>query len=255
MPNIRNFRINLAYDGSGFHGWQVQPGLRTVQETVEVSLRNILGHHVRVTASGRTDTGVHALKQVINFYTPVNIPEIGLLHAMNSVLPPDISVLQVETVLPAFHARFMAKSKIYVYIIDTSEILSPFLARYALHLPGNLNLDEMKISAQLLKGEHDFCSFMGAGSSVKTTVRNITVSDIFTKGAKVFFCIQGSGFLRHMVRNIIGTLILIGQRKIVPDDMKKILALKDRTFAGPTAPPQGLYLAGVQYEDNFKVMD
>ncbi len=246
---MRNLKTILAYDGSGYHGWQVQAGVNTVQETVEKILSAILKHDVRVVSSGRTDAGVHAIGQVINFFTPSSIPEEGLLKAMNSMLPGDIKVSHIEEVPPGFNARFTAKSKTYVYMIETSEVLSPFLTRYALHLPGRLDIDAMDISAKMLLGEHDFSSFMGAGSAVKTTIRRIMVSEVFTRDTKVYFLIKGSGFLRHMVRNIVGTLILIGQGRMEPGDMKGIISLKDRAFAGPTAPPQGLYLVGVEYDD------
>ena len=244
---MRNLRITLAYDGSAFHGWQFQTATRTVQETVEKSLRDILGHEVRVTASGRTDAGVHALGQVINFQTCSKIPAQGLLRALNSVFPPDLSARDVRDVSQDFHARYLALSKKYVYVVDTSAIPSPFLSRYVMHLPGELDIRAMRHAAHALKGQHDFSSFMGAGSSVKTTIREIYDFEIFGKGSRVFFCIRGSGFLRHMVRNIVGTLIPAGQGAMTPRDVKRILELRDRTQAGPTAPPQGLYLVEVEY--------
>lgn len=250
---MRNLKITLAYDGSAFHGWQIQPGFRTVQETVEHCLHKILGHAVRVTASGRTDAGVHALGQVINFRTPSKIPEEGLLKALNSLLPSDLSARDVLEVAPDFHARKMALSKKYVYVIDTSGIRSPFLSRYVFHLPGALDVHAMRRSIEMLNGEQDFSSFMGAGSSVKTTVRKILATGILERDSRVFFYIQGSGFLRHMVRNIMGTLIQVGRSMLAPEDMERILALKDRTHAGPTAPPQGLYLVEVCYKEENPV--
>jgi tRNA pseudouridine38-40 synthase len=247
MPNLRNLKIVIAYDGAGFMGWQVQSGVRTVQETFETALEKILGHKVRTIASGRTDTGVHALGQVVNVHIDSKIPADGMLRALNSSLANEISVLSVEDVSKYFHARFMAKSKEYVYIIDTESIASPFLARYALNVKENLNILAMQHAAGYLLGEHDFTSFMGAGSSVKTTQRKIFASEVFSRGSKVFFYIRGSGFLRHMVRNIVGTLLLIGKDKLAPEEMEKILAVKNRAVAGPTAPPQGLYLIGVEY--------
>ncbi|HNY65868.1 MAG TPA: tRNA pseudouridine(38-40) synthase TruA [Deltaproteobacteria bacterium] len=241
------FKLILAYDGSGYHGWQVQAGDNSVQETLERALGKILSHDVRVTASGRTDTGVHALGQVVSFGTSSSIPAEGLMKALNSLLPPDIRVLQASTAEPDFHARYGAVSKTYLYVIDTEPVMSPFSYRYALHHPGSLDLEAMDRAAGLLLGEHDFRSFMGTGSEVKTTVRRIIVSTVFAKGSKVFFVIQGSGFLRHMVRNIVGTLIQIGEGRIAPGEMTRILELKDRVHAGPTAPPQGLYLVSVEY--------
>jgi tRNA pseudouridine38-40 synthase len=247
MPGLRNIQIILAYDGSGYHGWQIQEGAATIQETVEKALAGILEHEVRVTASGRTDAGVHALGQVISFQTSTAIPEQGLLRAMNSTLPPDIAVLKVREVGMDFHARYSASAKSYVYVMEASEVMSPFLFRYALHHPWRLDTEAMDRAARTIEGEHDFTSFMGAGSGVKTTRRRVMESRIFTRGSKVVFFIRGSGFLRHMVRNIVGTLIPIGQGKMPPGDMERILMLKDRTKAGPTAPPQGLYLVGVEY--------
>jgi tRNA pseudouridine38-40 synthase len=247
MPKTRNLKIILAYDGAGFMGWQIQPEVRTVQETLESALEKILGHTARVHASGRTDTGVHALGQAVNVHTSSSIPTHGLLRALNSKLPGEISIVSVEDVDPDFHARFMAKSKKYVYIIDTSSLISPFLARYAVHVKERLDIPAMQQAAGYLVGEHDFTSFMGAGSSVKTTQRRILAAEVIPHGEKIFFYIHGSGFLRHMVRNIAGTLLLIGNGELAPQEMVKILEKKDRSCAGPTAPPQGLYLVGVDY--------
>lgn len=245
---MRNVKLVLAYDGSGFMGWQIQPGVRTVQDTLEKALEVILGHPVRVFASGRTDAGVHALGQVVNFHTSSSVPVDGLLRGLNSVLPGDISILKSEDVEPGFHAQFQAKRKSYLYVIDTGEVRSPFLGRYALHEKHPLNIEAMRSSSRYLLGGHDFTSFLASGSSVKTTVRNITVSELITRGNKVLFFIQGSGFLRYMVRNIVGTLLLVGKGKLPPEEMERIIDLKDRNFAGPTAPPQGLYLIEVGYE-------
>jgi len=247
MPKKRNFKIILAYDGAGFMGWQFQPGVRTVQETLESVLEKILKHKARVNASGRTDTGVHALGQVVNVQTFSSIPAHGLKRALNSKLPGEISIISVEDADPDFHARFMAKSKKYVYIIDTSPMFSPFLARYAVPVKGRLDISAMKQAAGYLVGEHDFTSFMGSGSSVKTTKRRILEAEVFTHGEKVYFYIHGSGFLRHMVRNIAGTLLLMGNGTLAPEEMVMILEKKDRSCAGATAPPQGLYLLGVDY--------
>jgi len=247
MPNMRNFKITISYDGTGFNGWQLQPDVRTVQGVIEDGLSGIFGHRARVIASGRTDTGVHALGQVINVRTGSSIPCDGLQQTMNSIFTPEISTIGVEEVGPDFHARYMAKSKKYVYIFDISEMVSPFMARYVLHVRGGLDIRAMRQCARYLLGEHDFTSFMGAGSSVKTTTRRIVFSDILDYDGRILFIIEGTGFLRHMVRNIAGTLILAGKGKIEPTDMIDILEKRDRAIAGPTAPPHGLYLAEVYY--------
>jgi tRNA pseudouridine38-40 synthase len=244
---MRNIKCVIAYDGAGFMGWQIQDGVRTVQETVEQALRKILTHASRVIASGRTDTGVHAFAQVINFPTESTIPADALVRGLNSVLPGDVVVLSAEDVTLEFHARYMAKAKTYVYVMDTSPVRNPFMDRYALHVGRSLDCSAMQKAAGYLIGEHEFTSFQAAGSPVKSSLRLITLSEVTDKGRKVFFCIKGGGFLRHMVRNIVGTLLLVGSGKIAPEDMQQIMALRDRSSAGPTAPPQGLYLMGVEY--------
>ncbi|HWR68409.1 MAG TPA: tRNA pseudouridine(38-40) synthase TruA [Desulfomonilia bacterium] len=245
---MRNIKCVIAYDGSGYMGWQTQAGVRTVQGVVEHAIEKVLGHPVRVVASGRTDTGVHALGQVMNFPTGTTVPVQGLLRGLNSVLPGDVAVLSAEDAAPEFHARTMARNKTYVYVLDTSPVRNPFLDRYALHVGGPLDGNAMREAAHLLTGEHDFASFQATGSGVKTTVRTITTSEVAINGDKLYVWMQGSGFLRHMVRNIVGTLLLVGQGRLEPADMHRIMALRDRRHAGPTAQPQGLYLMGVAYE-------
>ncbi len=244
---MRNIKSVIAYDGAAFMGWQIQVGVRTVQGTMEHALREILGHKVRVTASGRTDAGVHAFAQVINFPTDSAIPTQGLVRGLNSVLPGDMAVLSAEDVSLDFHARYMAKAKTYAYVIEISPTRNPFLDRYALHEKGPLDCAAMQEAAGFFLGEHDFASFQASGSTVRTTKRVIAVSEILQKGTKVVFCMQGSGFLRHMVRNIVGTILLVGKGKLAPGAMEHIIAERDRSSAGPTAPPQGLYLVGVDY--------
>ncbi len=247
VPTLRNIKITLSYDGSGYHGWQVQLGQKTVQETVEQGLSKIFNHKVRCIASGRTDAGVHAIGQVINVHTTSTIPDDGIQRALNAILPADISIRRIEDVDIGFHSRYMALSKTYTYVIETAEIMSPFLVRYANHFPGKLDPEFLERSLRLLEGKHDFRSFMGTGSPVRTTNREIFSTGVFLKGSLVFFCIQGSGFLRHMVRNIVGTLIQIMQQDTDPEEILHIMDQKNRSAAGPTAPPQGLYLVCVEY--------
>ncbi len=248
MSGLRNFKITLAYDGTSFFGWQAQPEKRTVQSVLEQALSTLLGHFPKIIASGRTDTGVHALGQVINVCTESTIPSQGLLKGLNSLLPDDVKAQAVEETDVNFHARYMARSKIYAYAIYTTENLNPFLSRYALHVPHKQDIPAMKKAAKYILGEHDFASFMGTGSSVKDTTRTIMESSFTERCDKLYYVIEGSGFLRHMVRNIVGTLLLVGKGLLTPHDMEAILNAKDRTIAGPTAPAQGLYLVGVRYE-------
>jgi len=247
MPVTRNIKIKLAYDGSAFFGWQIQPGKRTVQSTVEGCLRRLLGHPVSVIAAGRTDTGVHALSQIINVHTYTPIPTFRLLRALNNMLPHDITALSADTAASEFHARYMAQSKQYVYIIDTEGPISPFLARYVLHVGYKIDMCAMEKAAGYFVGEHDFTSFMGTGSCVKTTHRLMSVSEVIQKRSKIYYFIEGNGFLRHMVRNIVGTLLLVARGKLDPDDIPQIIKNRDRSCAGPTAPARGLYLFNVNY--------
>ncbi len=245
MP--RNIKIKLAYDGSAFFGWQVQPGLRTVQGCIEDGLQSILGQPARITASGRTDTGVHAMGQVFNFYTDCPIPCDGLVRAMNSVLPDDITIIGALDVGEEFHARYNARAKCYSYIIDRSDLRSPLLSRYSLHHPGALDIPAMQKAAGYFIGEHDFRAFMASGSSVKTTRREIFRSEFIDDKHRLSYIIMGSGFLRHMVRNLVGTLLQVGRGEIEAEYINNILASCDRSEAGPTAPAQGLYMVGVEY--------
>ncbi|MBN1636190.1 MAG: tRNA pseudouridine(38-40) synthase TruA [Deltaproteobacteria bacterium] len=247
MPITRNIKITLAYDGSAFFGWQIQPGQRTVQGTLEGCLSRILGHRVSVIAAGRTDTGVHALSQVINVHTHTPIPTDRLLSALNNMLPHDITALSADTAAPEFHARYMTQSKQYVYIIDTAGPISPFLSRYVLHVEYKIDMCAMEKAAGYFVGEHDFTSFMGTGSCVKTTLRRVRASEVIQKKSKIYYFIEGDGFLRHMVRNIVGTLLLVARGKLDPDDIPQIIKNRDRSCAGPTAPARGLYLFKVNY--------
>ncbi|OPZ60883.1 MAG: tRNA pseudouridine synthase A [Deltaproteobacteria bacterium ADurb.Bin510] len=247
MTNQRNIKIILAYDGADYHGWQAQAHHHTVQGVLERTLHSILREPVAVSSSGRTDSGVHALAQPVNFRTANPIPLGGLQSALNAKLPADIRAVALEEVDWGFHARFDSKSKCYCYVIDTSPILSPLLARYVLHEPEPLDLKAMQQAARYILGEHDFRAFMASNTSIKTTVRTITCSELLQQGERLWYVIEGSGFLRHMVRNIVGTLLMVGKGECPPERVAAIIESCDRNQAGPTAPPQGLYLVGVKY--------
>ena len=247
MVLARNISLVFSYDGSDFSGWQVQPGLRTIQETIENALETILKKKLRIQGAGRTDAGVHAFGQVASFYSDSSIPEDALLRAINSLLPDDIAAIDVQNVGPDFHPRYSAKSKTYMYAINTAPVRNPMFSRYVLHIKEDLNIEAMKNAANLFLGEHDFASFMGVGTPVKSTIRIVMESAVFVRGDMLYYAIKGNGFLKHMVRNIVGTLLDVGKEKTDPLDINRIIESRTRSEAGPTAPPQGLYLLSVEY--------
>jgi len=245
---MRNLKMTLAYDGTLFHGWQVQPDQITVQGTVQSVLTEIDGPPVLVHGSGRTDAGVHALGQVVSFNLNNPIPAENLSRAMNHVLPDSIRVLHAAEAAPDFHARRSAVAKTYEYRIWRGEICAPFLSRYVYPHPYPLNEDSMKQAAPLFAGTHDFCSLGAAGGEEKqTTVRTIYSSQLQRDGDCLVYRVRGTGFLYRMVRNIVGTLLDVGRGNLKPEDVGQILKSKQRSEAGPTAPPRGLFLVEVEY--------
>lgn len=256
LVKMRNIRLTIAYDGTDFHGWQRQPQPPTVQETLEARLAKITGGAVTVYASGRTDAGVHAAGQVANFKTDCPIPCPSLVKALNDVLPVSIRVRGAEDVPPEFHARYSAVAKTYRYRILQSAICPPFLARYVHHHPYPLDCRAIAEAARLLEGEHDFTSFAGSDPALRkkqrkteSNVRRIFHSRVTVrkKLPLVVYEARGSGFLHHMVRNIVGTLLEVGSGKLAPEDIHGILEARDRSRAGPTAPASGLWLVKVEY--------
>lgn len=245
MPNIK---LTISYDGTNYHGWQKQKNRVTIQQTLESALEKIINKKINLTGAGRTDAGVHAIAQVANFKTDtINIPVNKLPLTLNSILPEDIRVLSGEIVDENFHARKSAKSKTYLYVISNTPIQSPFFARYSWHIPYKINLKKMQKAAKILRGKHDFRSFMSQGSNTKSTVRNLMKVKIKKKDSQIIFTLKADGFLKQMVRNIIGTLVEIGTGKREPEEIIKILNAKDRTKAGICAPPNGLFLLEVNY--------
>lgn len=240
----------ISYDGSGFSGYQVQPNGRTVQEEIERVLTQMnRGVFTRITASGRTDTGVHAVGQVIHFDTQLSIPPAGWVKALNSQLPGDIRVMAVEEVREDFHARYDVEWKTYRYKWTIEDIPLPFERLMLSHIPGKKpDIDRMREAAEALIGEHDFRSFSAANTSIQDFVRTIYDVRIERYGQQLHLVITGNGFLYNMVRIIAGTLWEVGVGKHRPDEMAAIIAAKDRSQAGRTAPPQGLYLEKVGYE-------
>ncbi len=261
----RNPKITLAYDGSEFHGWQVQPGLRTVQGTLAECIQRVTGEEVLPQGSGRTDAGVHALAQVASVRLDSPIPERNLVVALNDVLPPSVRVNQVEVVEDNFHARHSAKAKTYRYRIYRKDICPPFLARYVFHDPYPMNEEVLIRASEQVVGTHDFTSFAASDPErrariaeareeeevsrfgITTNVRTIHSSQWARTDEELVYTVRGDGFLHHMVRNLVGTFLQVGKGALKIEDMATILGARKRSAAGPTAAACGLYLVSVEY--------
>jgi tRNA pseudouridine38-40 synthase len=246
---MRRIRITLAYDGTDFHGWQIQPGLPTIQGALEAIVAGIEGKPAHVAGSGRTDAGVHALAQVAAFSLENPIPVYNLRKAINRLLPPAIRVLSVEETHPDFHPRYDATAKTYRYRIHRGEILSPFDRRYMHHLPYPLDEQAFIVLAPLLAGEHDFSAFATSDDNDragKSKVRTIFSSRAWRESEQLVYEVRGSGFLKHMVRNIVGALLEAGKGNLRENDLQALLA-GDKRPRFATAPAQGLFLVSVEY--------
>jgi len=244
----RTFKLIIEYDGSDFHGWQRQKKDRSVQETIEKSLMIMTREEIPVIASGRTDAGVHAKAQVACFKTRSKLDSSAFYNGLNSLLPDDVAIRACEPVPGDFHARFNAISKHYRYHIANSEVAPVIGRQYVWHIRRPLNYCAMRSAARAFLGTHDFKAFDGAGSPRAHTVRRVSRSEINVCGNdNLTYDIEANGFLRFMVRNIVGTLVAVGLGKLVPEEIHPILAAKDRSRAGATAPPQGLFLMAVAY--------
>lgn len=277
---MRNFKLILSYDGSEFAGWQVQPGRATVQGTLASAIGRLSGENVLPQGSGRTDAGVHALAQVATFMTASSIPVENWVVALNDILPPSVRVLEVREAAADFHARKSARAKTYRYRIYRGAVCPPFLARYVWHYPYPLDEAAMAAAAGVVVGNHDFTSFAAvdpervermtsstegddggavearktagttttsASAMVPTNIREVLSSAWAREGDELVYTIRGTGFLHHMVRNLVGTLVLVGKGSVTREDFRRILAARERSAAGPTAPACGLYLVGVEY--------
>ena len=254
MSRDRNIKLLLAFDGTGYAGWQKQKAEKTVQGTIEEHLNTMTGEDICLHGSGRTDAGVHALGMVVNFHTTAKIPCQGFLQGLNSMLPKDIRVLAASEVGPDFHARRDARGKTYWYNFTVRPIQLPTERLYAAHVPGDLDFEAMRRGLSCLVGMHDFSSFEGAGSrdpesggrgAVRTIIEAFLEAD---DGRHIHrIVITGDGFLRHMVRNIVGTVFEVGRGRLAYSEVAAILAAKDRSAAGPTAPAAGLFLKEVYY--------
>ena len=255
---MRNLKLILSYDGADFAGWQVQPGRTTVQGALASAIGRLSAENVLPQGSGRTDAGVHALAQTASFQTASAIPPENWVRALNDILPPAIRVLEVTEAAPEFHARKSARAKTYRYRIHRGAVCPPFLARYVWHYPYPLEESAIIAAAGVVVGEHDFTSFaavdperverMAAEENTHTTnIRTIFSSTWNREGDELIYTVRGSGFLHHMVRNLVGTFLLMGKGTVTLEDLRRILEARERNAAGPTAPASGLYLVGVEY--------
>jgi tRNA pseudouridine38-40 synthase len=251
---MRTLKLTLQYDGTAYVGWQRQASGTSVQGLLEDALGRIEGTAVSVQGAGRTDAGVHALAQVASVRLASALDTATLARALNATLPSDVRVRAVEEAAADFHARFGARGKAYEYRICNAPTVSPFLYRYAWHIVRLLDTAGMREASAALVGSHDFAAFQGSGSVVESTERIVTAIDWREEGGAdrpLVMRIEGSGFLRHMVRNIVGTLVEVGLGRWPAAEVTGILASRDRRKAGPTAPPQGLFLVGVTYGGPF----
>lgn len=248
LSSPRRIKLRLEYSGTRYHGWQVQPQTVTVQGTLEACLARITDAPVRLHAAGRTDAGVHALGQVAHFETTAAIALPALVRGLNSLLPEDIVVQQATEVPGDFHARYSARQKTYAYIVYNHPLRSAFHAPYAWHVPPPLDVAAMRAAAQVLLGRHDFSAFRAASCTAHSPVRCLSRLAVKRHATRIFFVCSADGFLQHMVRNIVGTLVEVGRGKLPAGSTAAILHSRQRQQAGPTAPPHGLFLVRVTYE-------
>jgi len=244
---MKNIKLILQYDGSNYHGFQIQPDVITIQSVLQETLKEITGEDIKVNGCSRTDAGVHAINYCAGFLTKSPIPAEKFSVVMNNYLPHDIRVIESSLENEEFHPRFSVHSKQYVYTILNSKEIDVFSRNYVWQVENVLDVDLMNKAAGYIIGEKDFKSFMTAGPQMETTVRNVMSLEVKRDGAKVKIYIEADGFLYNMVRIITGTLVHVGQGRIKPEDVKEIIEKKDRSYAGPTAPAQGLALNKIYY--------
>lgn len=248
QPKSRHFKLTIAYDGTDYAGWQLQPNGETVQEVVEAALARIAGRKVRIHGSGRTDAGVHAKAQVANCSFSTRLEPTTLLRALNAHLPEDIRVMRVQEVDAAFHARFSAKGKEYRYQIDCGVVADPFLRLYAWHHPRPLNMAAMRAAARLLKGRHDFSALSANPMRpVETAVRTILKLSVTRQGNLMTIAVVADGFLYKMVRSIVGALVKVGEGRLTIGQLRELMEARKRTALVETAPAHGLFLWRVIY--------
>jgi tRNA pseudouridine38-40 synthase len=257
---MRHFKLTIAYDGTDFHGWQIQANKPTIQGEIVSVLRRITQESIVLQGSGRTDAGVHALGQVASFRTQSALSAGEFQRALNALLPPTIRIPAAEEVGPDFHARWSARGKIYRYRLYRGKVVPPTLWRYVLHYPFPLDEDAMRIAASRYVGPHDFAAFAASTGSEdddkeRSTVREIYSSELVRSedGEELVYNVRGRSFLRYMVRKMVGTLLEVGRGKLTPDDILRLYQLRDRSKSGPTVPPQGLCMVSVEHEEAWRV--
>ena len=244
---MRNIKLTIEYDGKEYNGWQKQPNKLNIQGEIEKAISNITGEEVELNASGRTDAGVHALGQVANFKTNSNLPIEKMAIAINSQVKNSIRIIKAEEIEESFHSRYNCKEKTYRYIINNSKYGSAIYRGMEYHIPIKLDIDKMQEAAKYFEGEHDFKGFKSSGTSSKSSIRTIYKAIVKKENERIIIELTGNGFLYNMVRIISGTLVDVGLGKINPSEIPEIIESKDRTRAGKTLPPQGLYLVEVKY--------
>lgn len=245
---LKNLKLTICYDGTNYHGWQVQKDKPSIQGTIESKLKMITQEEIRLIGSGRTDAGVHAVKQIANFRTHTDLEPLAIKKALNSLLPGDIRIRDAEYVSLHFHARYMAKTKTYEYRILNSQEPDIFTRRYHWHIIPSLDLEKMAEALSLIIGTHDFSSFKSSGSSVVNPVRTVFRAELLLdRGGFLKIIVEANGFLRHMVRNIVGTIVQVGYGKVSLGRFREIFTSKDRRLAGKKAPARGLFLVDVKY--------
>ena len=242
-----NVLLKISYDGTNFLGYQIQDKGRTVESELKNAVKKLTGEDVKMVASGRTDSGVHAKGQVVNFWTNAKIPAEKYAPALNGLLDSDVRVLTSKRVSDSFNARYSAKKKTYKYSCYTGKVENPLKSRYSVLLKNDIDIEKIKSATKIIEGTHDFKCFCSSGSSVKTTVRTVYKISVVKKSSDITFSVTGNGFLYNMVRIIVGTLVLVGEGKIEVGDIEKALLTGDRTLVGKTMPANGLCLEKVVY--------
>lgn len=257
---MRHFKLTIAYDGTDYHGWQMQSDKPTIQGEIVAVLRRLTQENIALHGSGRTDAGVHALGQVANFRTQSGLSAAEFQRACNALLPPAIRIVAAEEIGPSFNARWSALGKIYRYRIYRGKVVPPMLWRYVLHYPFPLDEPAMQDAAARFTGIHDFTSFAASTGSEdddreRTAEREIYSTELVRSpdGEELWFTVHGRSFLRYMVRKMVGTLLEIGRGKLRPDDIDRLFELKDRSKSGPTAPPQGLVMVEVRHQEAWRL--